>query len=167
MILDKLHKMGLVELGAINGLLLGSLFELALRSIYLLERHSQERTPLPPDVHIQTSPYPFAWWYPPLLSLVLVTLSSFLASRYLARRVTSPVLLWQVIGVLTMLGLCAYVIIGVGYKWYSIEAVLPATEYLAHVLRTEMGIILCVSPFVLGFNLLFAFALRSRGGQLP
>ena len=158
--------MGLVELGAINGILLGSLFELALRSIYLLERYSQERTPLPPDVHIQMASYPFAWWYLPLLSLVLVTLASFLVRRYLARRVTSAFLLWQVIGVMAVLGLCAYVIIVVWYRWYSSETILPAAEYLAHVLTTELGIVLRVTPFVLGFNLLFALALRSRKARL-
>ena len=163
--LDKLRKMGLVELGAVNGVLLGSVFELALRSTYLLEKHLQERTPLPPDLHIQISPYPFAWWYLPFLSLVLVTLAGLSVRRYLAPNITSPFLLWQLIGGLAVLGLCAYAIIVICYNWYSTDTILSSTEYLAHVLTAEMGIILRVAPFVLGFNLLFAFALSSSKGH--
>jgi hypothetical protein len=167
MILDKLRKMSLVELGAINGLLLGSLFELVLRSIYLLEEYSQEWAPLPPDVHIQMASYPFAWWYLPFLSLVLVTLASFCVRRYWTRRVISSVFLWQVIGALAVLGLFAYVVTVVWYKWYFSQPDLLATEYLAHVLRSELIPIVCAIPFVLGFNLFFALALRSLKPQLP
>jgi hypothetical protein len=157
--------MGLVELGALNGVLLGSLFELALRSIYIFE-HSRGQTLSDPGVHIQMASYPFAWWQLPFRSLVLVTLASLVARRYLARRATSSVFLWQVIGLLAVFGLCAYGVILGWYGWYVIGDSLPPTEYLAHVLMTEMSIILRVIPFVLGFNLLFAFALRPVKVQL-
>lgn len=161
MILRKLHNLSGVELGAISGMLFGILLESVLRSIYLYETHVQEQTLLPLDVHIQMMPYPSSWWYLPLFSLVLITLASFLVHRYFARHIKSSVWLWQVIGLVAVLEACLYSVIVIWYQWYHSQFDFLGIDYLV-LIKGDLRIILRVLPVVLGFNLLFALALRFR-----
>ena len=164
---NKFHNWRIIKLGAINGILFGTLLELTLRARYSYGMYVFNQTPLPPDMHIQIAPYPFKWWYLPLLSLVLVTLASFLVNRYLAKYLKSSIWLWQVIGFVAVLEACVYSAITIWYQWYYSRFDFLGMDYLLHAIKSEQSICLRVLPVVLAFNLIFALMLRFRKARLP
>lgn len=154
-----------IRLGAINGITFGVFFEITLRSIFLYESYIQKQTSISSDMHIHTTSYPFSWWFLPILSLVFITLASFLANQYLAHRIKSIFWLWQIIGFIAVLECYLYGAIMSCWEWYRFDFV-----YVEDVMRAMYGnLITClrVLPIVLVFNLLFAIALRFRKPLLP
>ena len=53
---DKLYKVPLVALGAINGILCGTVSEIVLRSLFLLDQYYRTREPLPQGMSISLMP---------------------------------------------------------------------------------------------------------------
>lgn len=155
-----------IKLGAINGILFGTLLELICRSIFFYERYVQERTPLSPGLNIDMAPYPFSWWYLPILFLVLVTMASFIVHRYLSARIKSHIWLWQVIGVVAVLECFLFAAILNWYHWYRGFAFL-GTEDLAQAVGSELKLCLLFLPVAILFNLLFAIGLHFRKVELP
>jgi hypothetical protein len=145
-----------VKLGAINGLLFGTLSELIFRSMFLYERYVQHQTPISPGLHIQEAPYPFNWWYLPALFLVLVTLASLVVHRYLTQFIKSAVWLWLIIGIVAVFGCGIYaVIMASWYQWRS-EFDFLGMDYLAQAIKSDLKICLLFLPIALAFNLLFS-----------
>jgi hypothetical protein len=155
-----------IKLGAINGILFGTLLELTFRSIFFYERHVQERMPISPGLNIDMAPYPFNWWYLPILFLILVTLASFLMHWYLSERIKSHLWLWQIIGFVAVLECCLYAAILNWYHWFRGFDFL-GTEDLAQAMGSDLKICLLFLPVAILFNLLFAIGLHFRKVELP
>ena len=158
----KSHNWNALELGAVCGLLFGILSEIIFRSIFLYEGYVH-----PPiksaEFSIDMAPYPFSWWYLPLLWLILVALASYFVHRYLARHIKSSIWLWQVVGIVAVLEGCSFSFILVVYGWYSQfghwEARVLWEGIIDSTLR-ELKIGLFFLPFLLVFNLIFVMVLR-------
>ncbi|MCA1592530.1 MAG: hypothetical protein LC754_07750 [Acidobacteria bacterium] len=159
------HKEWII-LGAINGILFGMLLELIFRSIFLYEKYVQRQSPISPGLHIDMAPYPFSWWYLPVLFLVLVTLASLLVHRYLSSHIKSRIWLWQVIGFAAVLECCLYAAILSWYHWYRGFAFLGVAD-LVQAMESGLKTCLLFLPVALVFNLLFAVGLRFRKVELP
>ena len=156
-----------IRFGAINGVLFGTSLELTLRLIFLYERHVQNQTPISPDPHIQMAPYPFNWWYLPALFLALVTLASFIVHRYLAQHIKSAMWLWQIIGIVAVVGCGLYAVIMISwYQWRS-EFDFLGLGSLAPAIKSDLGLCLLFLPIAVAFNLLFSKVLRYWKVPLP
>lgn len=159
------NKSRALELGALNGIIFGSLFEVTYRSLFLWETYRLKQTPAPEGLSIDLSPYPFRWWYLPVLSLVLVSLASLLVHRLLSRSIESTIWRWQIIGVVAVLGCFVYVCGMDGLRWYA-EFTYLGAGYLLDVVAGELRWLSFVLPLVLGYNLIFGAVLRSRNRAL-
>jgi len=156
-----------VKLGAINGILFGTLSELIFRSMFLYEGHVQNQTPISPDLHILMAPYPFNWWYLPALFLALVTLSSFIVHQYLAQHIKSVIWLWQIVGIVAVAGFGLYALIMIGwYQWRS-ELDFLGIDSLAPAIKSDLGLCLLFLPIAVAFNILFSKVLRYWKVPLP
>jgi hypothetical protein len=160
MIWNRHRNLSVVELGAINGFVFGSLLELSLRAIYVYEAYMFAQTPLPTGLHICPTSYPFSWWFLPVFSFVLATLASYLTNRCFGQLIKSSFVLWQIVGFVAILGACLYSVVAVLYHWYFGEFNFLGIDYPADVIPTELIYVLRISPGVIFFNFLFARVLR-------
>jgi 4-amino-4-deoxy-L-arabinose transferase-like glycosyltransferase len=155
-----------LELGARNGIMFGALFEVTYRTIYQWNNSQPERLiPGEPRLIIDLAPYPFRWWYLPLLSTVSVPLASLLVHRLLSRRTKSTILLWQLIGLVALLGVAIYGCSNIVYGLYMHSHL--EMDYFFWEAGLGLRLLLFpVLPLVMAYNLIFAVAL-DRGGALP
>ncbi len=115
MITEKLNKLPVIALGAINGILFGVLLEIVLRSAFLVETYLRTRKPAPVGVTICYFGY---WWYLPLLSFVTVTSATFIVHHFAAKYIKSTIWFWQILSVVIVLVFATFTIIYAFYNWY-------------------------------------------------
>ena len=144
-------------MGAFNGLALGVTAELVMRALYQYELSDAERTPADSQIVIDTIPYPFSWWYLPVLSFALVTIASVIAHRFLRPHVKSQIFLWPAIGALAVLEL--YLITAAIDWWNATNSPLQA-DYWQFAHSNKLFPWLLLVPGILVFNLLFGWLLR-------
>lgn len=146
-----------VKSGTINGLVAGAVIELSLRFVHVYQNWLYERTPLPDEMQIQMSPYPFRWWYLPLLSFVLVVPMSLLVQHFMSHHIKSPILLWQIIGLGSVLTL--YLSILISDVWNAHFSIMGADYWLFAWSLNLMGwLSLVISVAV--FNLLYSLVIQ-------
>lgn len=167
MVWDKLHKISVVTLGAINGILLGILSEIVLRSAFLLEVFLRSREPLSPEISIDFLPYPFSWWYLPLLSLTSVTLATFIVHRFLIVYIKSSVWFWQMVGIVTIFICAIYSTIFFFYNWSISNFEFVELDSVVSALRGDLFILFVMFLIGAAYNLLFAFVLKRIKSHLP
>lgn len=167
MIWSKSHKLKVIALGAINGILFGVSMETVLRSLFLYEKYLRGKEPLSPNLHISYLPYPFNWWFLPLLSFVFVTLATFIVHRYFAQYIKSSIWFWQVVGVVAVLGLVVYSIPHSLYTWCFSIFDFSESYYSMEAIQQDLPILLIAFPSIALFNLLFALVLKWRKLNLP
>lgn len=139
------------QIGALNGLVLGVLAEILLRAIYYYEgvRAGPVRTP---EIIVDRIPYPFNWWYLPVLSLILVTVASVIGHRYLFPRLKPRVLRWPVIGLVAVAELYLFTL---ALDWWN--AAHSAVPYWDYASSTNLFPWVLLIPAVILFNLLFGW----------
>ena len=167
MILSKSHKLKVIALGAINGILFGILMETVLRSLFLYEKYLRDKKPPLSNLNISYLPYPFNWWFLPLLSVVFVTLATFIVHRYFAQYIKSSIWFWQVVGIVAVLGLVVYSIPYSLYNWCFSKFSFPESYYSIEAMQQDLPIFLVAFPSIAVFNLLFALVLKWRNLNLP
>ncbi len=167
MIWSKSHKLKVVALGAINGILFGTLVETVLRSLFLYEKYLRDKRPVSSNIHFSYLPYPFSWWYLPLLSFVFVTFATFVVHRYFAQHIKSSIWFWQVVGFVAVSGLVVYSIPHSLYNWCFSQFDFTKAYYSMEALQKDLLILLIAFPSIAIFNLLFALVLKWRKLNLP
>ena len=168
MIWNKSHKSKVIALGAINGILFGTMLETVLRSLFLYEKYLRDKRPSG-GFSISYSPYPFSWWYLPLLSFVFVTLATFIVHRYFSQYIKFSIWFWQTVGVVALLECAVYLILRslyYHYLYFSEYDFLPI-ESLITGIESDLFMLLIASPIIAAFNLLFALVLKWRRINLP
>ncbi len=157
-----------IELGSLCGLLFGLLSEAILHSLFFYDSYAHPITS-PDNLNIDLTPYPFNWWYLPLLWLVLVALASYFAHWCFAGYIKSSIWLWQIIGLTAVfVGCLASFIIG-SYSWYLRYPDWETRILLEGIINSTWGevqIFLFFLPFLLAFNLMFVTVLRRCKWQL-
>ncbi len=166
MIRNKSHKLKVIALGAINGLVFGTLLETILRSLFLYEKFLRNKKPSG-NFSISYLPYPFNWWFLPLMFFVAATFATFIVHRYFARFTKSNIWFWQIVGVGAVFGCAVYLTLSIFRFWYFSEYDFPIVESLKEDLKSDLFSLLVVLPFVAAFNLLFALVLKWRKLNLP
>src|SRR5215204_2289687 len=157
---DKIFNIPVIALGAINGILCGTVSEIVLRSLFLLERYFQSREPLPQGISISLMPYPFNWYALPLLFFVLGTIAVFIAHCCLARRIKSSVWYWQTVSVVSILLGVAYTTIGTFYYWFNSSRYPAGLEFVVNSIKFDLLLFLSIYLIIAAFNLLFALFLK-------
>jgi hypothetical protein len=148
-------------LGWINGLGFGVLAELAMRLLFAYDEVVAQRT-LDPNTRILMSPYPWAWWYLPLLSLVLTSIATLLVYAFWRSHIKSVTWRWQLVGFLAVLEL--YVLTLARDLWNANFSELKSYYWqFAYSIKLLPWIILI--PTLLAYNFLFGWATKQLGGR--
>jgi hypothetical protein len=92
-------------LGAINGLLLGSMAELS-RQVYNGQRELERLAANGGSIIDVSDPIKDMPIVVLVSSVVFFTIASLLVHRYLANRLKTPILIWQIVGVVAVIGAC-------------------------------------------------------------
>jgi len=145
------------QLGAINGLALGVVAELLMRTIYAYER-SRGGPAAGSEIIIDRMPYPFSWWYLPLLSLVLVTVASVIVHRYLLPHLRSQISRWPAIGALAIFELY---LITLALDWWNASHSISREDYWQFAYSTKLFPWVLLIPGVIIFNLLFGWLIKT------
>jgi hypothetical protein len=149
-----------LRLGAINGLGFGVLAELSARGIFTFQRNLVEQQhPLGPDWHILRNPYPWEWWYLPLLFLALTSIATVLI--YARSKIKSVTWRWQLIGFLALIELYVGTL-----AWDLWNASRVKYNYWEFAYSTTLLPWITLIPALIVYNFLFGWATKKlRIGQ--
>ena len=165
---EKLHKIPVPVLGSINGLLVGIFSEIVFRSVFLLEKNYLRPQAPSGGFQIQYSPYPFNWWFLPIVLFVTVTLATIIVHYSLSRFTKSPIWFWQIVSIVTVpIVLAIYLAIYVFYLWEFIISGISELDSLITAIKGELPILLVIFLIIVVFNLLFALVLKRLKTHLP
>lgn len=137
-------------IGAVNGLILGTLVEIALRLLYSLDGYLQDQTPLPYGMSISYAPYPFRWWWFPLIGVIMfapaATVTQWLFFGHTTRYQGAVIAGCIVIGEFYLFNL-------VWDLWLVMTSDM-GTDYWRYALSNKPRLWVVLIPFVLMFSLL-------------
>lgn len=167
MISEKLNKIPIITLGAINGILLGVFLEILFRSLFLLEVYLRPSDPSPRTITIPDPHYPFNWWYLPLLFFIAVTLATFVVDRFASGYLKSLIWFWQAVGVATSPVLALFSIIIAFYYWYLQSFDFTKLYSVKIAIKQDFLLSFLALPIIAAFNLLFALILKRLKTHLP
>jgi hypothetical protein len=167
MIRDKLSKIPIKALGAINGILFGILSEVIWRIGFHIETYLRSREPLSSDFSICHLGYPFSWWYLPLLSFITVTSATFLVHHFAAIYVKSIIWFWQTVGIMTVLIFVLFSAMYAFYNWYLEGFEFNQLYSLILGVKSDFFFVFAAFPIIAIFNLLFALILKRLKTHLP
>lgn len=164
---SKSHKLKIVALGAINGIIFGTSLEIVLRSLFLYEKYLRDKKPST-GFQINYSPYPFSWWFLPFSPFVFVTLATFIVRRYFAQYIKSTIWFWQIVGVIAVFGFAVYsTLFNFYYCYFNEELDVMLIDSFMQTLQADLFMLLIAFPIVAAFNLLFALVSKWRKLNLP
>jgi len=141
-----------VGLGVINGLSFGILAEVVMSLLYEYEIGLGGRTD--PATTIDMAPYPWAWWYLPLISTLLVTTATFVVHCFLGRRIKSPFWFWEAVGLFSVAGLY---LLTLSVDWWNARSSSLKADYWQFAPSLKLAPWILLVPALLVFNLLFAW----------
>jgi hypothetical protein len=149
MIWNKPHKLKVIALGAINGILLGVLLDIILCLLSYLH-------------HRNWSNYISPWWFFPFWSFVCVTFATFTVHWYFAQYIKSSIWFWQIVGGFTIFSCALYMIFHTFYYLHFVELNFEQYIYLMRAFGEDLFTLLHAYPIIATFNLIFAFVLRRQ-----
>jgi hypothetical protein len=164
MITEKLNKLPIIALGAINGILFGVVLEVVLRSMFLVATYLRSSQSPSVGITICHLGYPFRWWYFPLLSFITVTSATFIVHHFAAKYIKSTIWFWQIVSVVTIFVFATFEIIYAFYNWYLESFEFEELYSLMFGLKSKLII---AYPIIAIFNLLFALLLKRFKTHLP
>jgi len=107
---------------------------------------------------IDRAPYPFSWWYLPLLSALLVTVASVIVHRYLVPRLNLQISRWPAIGALAVFELY---LITLAIDWWNASHSISREDYWQLAYSTKLFPWVLLFPSVIIFNLLFGWLIKT------
>jgi hypothetical protein len=150
-----------IALGALNGLGFGVLAELSVRGLYTYEKALAAQHPLGPDWDILMSPYPWAWWYPPLLSVVFTSIATLFVCWFWRSRIKSLTLRWPLVGFLAVF---EFYLMTLAWDFWNASSV--KYNYWEFAYSTKLFPWIILVPALLAYNFLFGWATKKlRIGQ--
>jgi hypothetical protein len=141
------------KLGALNAILFGIITDLVLRMVYNYERTSLISLRTEVNLNIDLSPYPFQWWYLPLMSVALIIPATILVYRYLLSHLNSYLWLWQAVGIAAVF---ECYLLTLTMDWWNAHFSEMGADYWAVAYSIKPVPWIFILPAVSVFNLLFA-----------
>jgi hypothetical protein len=164
----KLSKLSIpvATIGVINGIIFGVILEVFLRLAFIFETYARE--PLSAGINISYLPYPFSWWFLPLLSLATVSVSTAAVYTFLDKGIKSVVWFWQTVGIATVIFNVAFSIIFIFSHWWFESRFDGATiETTIRAVKEDLSILILAFPLLQSYNLIFALVLKHFKLYLP
>jgi hypothetical protein len=149
-----------VALGALNGLGFGLLAELSMRGIYTYEKALAGPSGFHQDMEILMSPYPWAWWYFPLLSVVFTSIATLFVCWFWRSRIKSVTWRWQLVGFLAVVEF--YLMMLAWDLWNAHSSGFKSIDWqFAYSIKPFPWIILI--PALFAYDFLFGWAAKRFG----
>jgi hypothetical protein len=179
----KIQNLSFVKQGALNGFTLGSLIQLPFIAFFIYDEITaylknkffpvQESS----EAHICVARMidDTQLWFVSLVFCLIVALSCFVVQKSICRRIKSPIVLWQFVGLISFIFFYLYSCTYTYIKIYLRECYPIAYESCQNASLfpqlqpnwSDLPSLLVALGIFLIFNLLFAFALRRLKPTLP
>lgn len=179
----KIKNLSFVKQGAVNGFVLGSLIQLPFLTYFIYEEITaylkNKFFPVQESFEghicvarmIDYTPL----WFISLVFCLLVALACFVVQKSISQRIKSPIVLWQMVGLISFIFFYLYSCIYNYIENYLHECYPITYESCQNVSlvsqllpsRSDLPSLLIALAIFLIFNLLFAFALRRLKPTLP